>query len=72
MGTGHDWREPAREPQLSKQSLLILAVSMGVTTVIYASIIWLIEQPSSSFVSDDLMTQTGRGDMQATPKAPRA
>ena len=51
-------------PQMSKQSLLILAVSMGVTTVMYASIIWLIEQPTSSFVSDELMAQTGRGDMQ--------
>ena len=48
--------------RMSMQAFVILLLTCTVTVIIFASLAWLVEQPSSSFVTTDLLEQTGRGD----------
>jgi len=48
--------------KLSAQPLLVLVLASSVATVIFASVIWLIERPDSGLVTAELLASTGRGD----------
>jgi hypothetical protein len=45
--------------RLSLSPMVILAVSGGVSVVILSSVIWMVERPSSAFITEDLLQVTG-------------
>lgn len=49
----------------SAQSMSILVLVLSVTVVLFSSVIWLIERPNSSLVTDEMLDATGMRDMQS-------
>ena len=48
----------------SMPTMAVLTVCGTIAVIIFGSLIWLIEQPGSVFVTPQLLAITGRGDMQ--------
>uniref|UniRef100_A0A7S4B011 EF-hand domain-containing protein n=2 Tax=Chrysotila carterae TaxID=13221 RepID=A0A7S4B011_CHRCT len=48
----------------SAQPMAVLCAVLTVATIIFSSLIWLLERPQSRFVTDELLAATGMADMQ--------